>query len=205
MTTVYPSMVHLNGNLMAAVDLETTGLRANYHEPIQIAVVPLDSNFEPLADVAPFYSPIKPLFPERATKQAMHVHGMSMEDLVLHAPEPGRVADMLHEWWERLDLPIDRTLIPLAHNWAFECKFLQDWLGIDMASQMFHGHARDAMLTALHLNDRAAFMGEPTPFPYVGLKNLCAKFHIVNANPHDALCDCLAEAAVYKELIRYEI
>ena len=38
---VYPGLVHLNGCLMAAVDLETTGTRPGYHEIIQIAVVPL--------------------------------------------------------------------------------------------------------------------------------------------------------------------
>ena len=62
---VYPGLVHLNGCLMAAVDLETTGTRPGYHEIIQIAVVPLDSDFKPLADVRPFYTLVKPNHPER--------------------------------------------------------------------------------------------------------------------------------------------
>ncbi len=60
---VYPGLVHLNGCLMAAVDLETTGTRPGYHEIIQIAVVPLDSDFKPLADVRPFYTLVKPEAP----------------------------------------------------------------------------------------------------------------------------------------------
>ena len=62
---VYPGLVHLNGCLMAAVDLETTGTQPGHHEIIQIAVVPLDSDFRPLASVRPFYTRVKPKHPER--------------------------------------------------------------------------------------------------------------------------------------------
>lgn len=92
-----------------------------------------------------------------------------MEDLILHAPDSGKVADLLVEWWERLDLPFNKTLIPLAHNWAFEAGFLRAWLGMELMQKLFHGHARDAMLYALALNDKAAFMGLPAPFNRVGL------------------------------------
>ena len=96
---------------------------------------------------------------------------------------------MLVEWWEKLDLPFGKTLVPLAHNWAFESGFLQAWLGVDLAQTLFHGHARDAMLYALALNDKAAFMGLPVPFSRVGLGSLCKHFKIHNPSPHDALCD----------------
>ncbi|MBN2022375.1 MAG: hypothetical protein JW809_06230 [Pirellulales bacterium] len=45
---VNAGLVHLNGNLLASIDLETTGLQAGHHEPIQIAVVPLNSGIRPL-------------------------------------------------------------------------------------------------------------------------------------------------------------
>ena len=44
--------------------------------------------------------------------------------------------------------------------------------------------------------------GEPIPFNRVGLGSLCRKFNIVNANAHDALADALAEAEVYRALVR---
>jgi DNA polymerase III epsilon subunit-like protein len=58
------------------------------------------------------------------------------------------------------------------------------------------------MLYAIGLNDKAAFAGEPVPFPRVGLGAMSAKLGIVNTNPHDALADCLAEAKVYHALLR---
>lgn len=201
MIKTYSGLVHLNGNLLASIDLETTGRRPGYHEPIQIAVVPLNSDIRPLEGVRPFYTNIKPTRPHRAEKGASYVHGLDIEDLVLHAPDPGKVADHFVEWFEALDLPMGKQLVPLAHNWAFESGFLKAWLGIDLAERLFHSHARDAMLYALALNDKAAFAGEAVPFNRVGLESLSKKFGVFNPNPHDALCDSIAEAEVYRSLL----
>jgi DNA polymerase III epsilon subunit-like protein len=205
MPKTYSSMLHLNGNLMAAIDLETTGRRPGFHEPIQIAVVPLDSDLRPNAELRPFYYEIKPNFPERQETGAAYVHGLDINQLVLHAPEPGRVQDMLLEWFEKLELPINKCIVPLAHNWAFESAFLKSWLGVDLCGQLFHGCARDAMLLALAINDKAAFMGEPCPFNSVNLGSLCRKFGVALDQAHDALCDSIAEAEVYRNLLRFEI
>ena len=186
---------------MAAVDLETTGTQPGYHEIIQIAVLPLDSNLRPLNGALPFYTHIKPLHPERETPAATAKHKIPMTELLLHAPEPDRVADWLVEWFENLKLPFKRCLIPLAHNWAFESSFLKAWLGVPMVDQMFHSHARDSMLYAVSLNDRAVFNGQKKLFQYMNLGALCTKLGIVNTNPHDALSDCIAEAEVYRTLL----
>jgi len=199
---VYSGLVHLNGNLMAAVDLETTGTQPGYHEIIQIAVVPLDSEFKLLEGVRPFYTYIKPNYPERETPAATQKHKIPMSELMLHAPSSERVQDWLVEWWEALDLPFQKSLVPLAHNWAFESSFLKAWLGVPLVDKLFHSHARDSMLYAISLNDRYACTGEPVPFNRVSLGSLCNKLGIVNTNPHDALADCLAEAEVYRALLR---
>jgi DNA polymerase III epsilon subunit-like protein len=187
---------------MVAVDLECTGTRPGYHEPVQIAVVPLNSDLRPLDGVTAFYHNIQPQYPERADRRATNVHGLDLEDLVLHAPHPDKVADMLIEWFERLDLPFEKSLVPLAHNWAFENSFLKVWLGVSLTDKIFHGgEARDAMLTARYINDKAVFAGEKAPFNRVGLGSLCRTFNIVNTKAHDAYCDCLAEAEVYRCLV----
>lgn len=192
---------HLDGHLMAAVDLETTGTQPGYHEIIQIAVLPLDSNLRPLDGTLPFYTHIKPLHPERETPAATVKHKIPMTELLLHAPESDRVADWLVDWFEALKLPFKHCLIPLAHNWAFESSFLKAWLGVPMVDQIFHSHARDGMLYAIALNDRAVFSGKKKPFTYMSLGALCNKLGIVNTNAHDALSDCIAEAEVYRALL----
>lgn len=201
MTKVYSGLVHLNGNLLAAVDFETTGRRPGYHEIVQIAVVPLDSDIQPIKELRPFYTNIKPIYPDRIEKSAFCVNGINLEELMLYAPEQERVKDLLVEWFDRLELPFGKVLVPLVQNWAFESSFFKAWLGPDMVDKMFHSHARDPMLYAVAMNDRAAFMGEELPFNKVGLGSLCNKLNVVNQNAHNALADCLATAEVYRRLL----
>jgi DNA polymerase III epsilon subunit-like protein len=183
------------------VDFETTGRRPGFHEIVQIAVVPLDSEIRPLADVPPFYMNIRPKYPHRIEKDAFRTNHLDLEELLLYAPESERVADLLVEYIDRLRLPFGKVLVPLVQNWAFESSFLKAWIGPDMTDKLFHSHARDPMLYAVALNDRAAFMGEELPFNRVGLGSLCNKLGVTNANAHDALADCIATAEVYRALL----
>lgn len=201
MTKVYPGLAHLNGNLLAAIDFETSGNQPGFHEIVQIAVVPLDSEIRPLADVRPFYRNVKPRYPERASKQAFQKNGLVLEELLLYAPEQDRVQDLLIEWIDRLELPFNKVLVPLVQNWAFESSWLKAWLGADLTDKLFHSHARDPMLYAISLNDKAAFRGEELPFNRVALGALCNKLGVTNEKAHDALADCYAAAEVYRRLL----
>ncbi len=95
-----------------SVDLETTGRRPGHHEIIQIACVPLGPDFKPAQGLMPFYTEIKPNYPERAEKQAQFRHNIPMEQLLLHAPDQDKVKDLFVEWFERLDLPFKKSLVP---------------------------------------------------------------------------------------------
>jgi DNA polymerase III epsilon subunit-like protein len=197
--------MHLNGHLLAAIDLETTGRRPGHHEIIQIAILPLDSEIRPLTTVRPFYTNVRPEHPERQETKAGTTHHLNMEDLLLHAPTSERVADLLVEWFQSLELPQGKVLVPLVQNWAFESSYLKAWLGPDLVDSLFHSHARDPMLYAIGMNDKAAFMGEKLPFNKVGLGSLCNKLGITNKNPHDALADCMAAAEVYRALLTRDL
>jgi len=201
MIKTYNGLVHLNGNLLTAIDFETTGLIPGYHEIIQIGVVPLNADLRPNPELRPFYHNMAPKFPERSQAGAGQVHGLDLSDLMIHAPSSERVADLLVDWWERLDLPENKTIVPLGFNWEFETGHGRAWLGYELFNQLFHGHARDGMRLAIALNDRSSFAGEPVPFARVGLKALCKHFGVNNENPHDALSDAYAEAAVYRALL----
>ncbi len=193
--------VHLNGNVLAAVDVETTGRQPGWHEIIQIAIQPLDSKCEPLEGVSPFYHTIKPEHPERAEAKATAVHKLDIDHLVLHSADKWQVADWLDEWWGNLGLPHRRTIVPLAQNWQYEAGFLKAWLGMESFDHFFYWAARYTMLIAIYLNDCAYMRGRPIPFPFVGLPALCKHFGIINENPHDALADARAEAIVYRHLL----
>lgn len=196
-------MLNMNGNVLAAVDVETTGLLDAYHDLIQVAVLPLDHNLDPLP-VAPFYANLRPLHPERADPEAMKVNGLDMADLML-APSAVQVADHFDEWFERLNIGVFKKLVYLTQNAPFDVSFLRQWLGIQGFEKYFTRRGRDTMFTALSINDKAVWRNQAIPFSRVGLKDLCQHFGIPLDNHHDALADCIATAKVYRELLRFDL
>lgn len=195
------SLINMDGHMLAAVDIETTGRVSGYHEIIQIAVVPLTSSIEPVPDINPFYMDIAPEHPERVENSANTVHGLDIAELVNNCPDAWKVADLFDEWIQAFNLPFDKRLIPLAHNWGFERGFLLHWLGIESLNQFFHFHPRDTMLFAISINDAATYHGLKTPFPYVGLSAMCKRYGIDRGKAHDAVCDALATAKLYKTML----
>lgn len=195
-------MITLNRDVMAAVDIETTGLILGFHELIQICILPLDANLEPM-DTVPFYRNVRPYFPERASKIAMKVNGLALEELEL-AKTPEETVDDLSEWFQMLGLPTGGRLVPLTQNAPFDIPRVRYWLGEPEYERMFSRRGVDTMFSARYINDKCAWQNRPLPFSEYGLKSLCNKFGIVLDNHHDALADCIATAKVYRELLQFE-
>ncbi len=196
------ALPHLNGNPLAAIDVETTGRCGGYHEIVQIAIVPLAMDLEIAKYVRPFYQNMRPMYPERVEPRAVGMRNVSVDDLLMNAPEPERVLDYLIEWYARLPLGHGRKLTPLAHNWAFDSSFLIPWLGPDLYTSLFYPLPRDTMNFASSLNDRAVMAGYVAPFKSVNLGALCRQFGVVNDNEHNALADAIATAKLYQAMMR---
>lgn len=198
-------MIHLNGNLLCAIDVETTGTKAGYHEIIQICVLPLAFDLTPLKKegLYPFYTELKPTCPERIDWDAIKVSRLDMSQLMLRALEPDRVADLFDKWFQKLKLPYNKKIVPLGCNWPFDAAFIKDWLGEENYSQFFFGLHRDVQTAALYVNDKYDFHCEPCPFPKQNLKYLASQLRITYEKAHDALHDCLATAEVYRRMLRH--
>jgi DNA polymerase III epsilon subunit-like protein len=205
MSTTHSGLFHLNGNIMCAIDIETTGRMPGFHEIIQIAVQPLNSDLDPLEGIHPFYTTIAPEYIERSESEAQSIHGLNLCQLQANSLDRWKVADLFDEWFQKLDLPYRKSIVPLAHNWAFEAGFLKSWLGIECMNLMFHPHPRDSMLFAIALNDRRVMNGDPLLFPSVSLTSMCKQLGILVIKAHDALSDALAEAKVYQTLLKAPI
>jgi DNA polymerase III epsilon subunit-like protein len=189
-------------NIMAAVDVETTGTEPGYHEILQIAVLPLDNNIKVSDEHRFFYMNVAPKHPERQGKAARGKHKLDAHKMAAECITQERAADMLNEWFNNMQLPFGKRLIPLAHNWGFERGMMTHWLGIDRLDEIFHPFPRDTMLFANMINDVYSWQGMEIPFHTVTLKAMCKRFEIPLENAHDALADCVATAALYREMIR---
>lgn len=200
------SFLHLDGNVLAAVDVETSGKQPGYHEVVQIGIQVLDGQLNPHTDFKRpvFYLDIKPNFPERCDDMATQIHGLDTKYLLNHATESDLAADLLLEWYEELELPFGKTLIPLAHAWASDSAWLKAWIGVEATGVIFHSHARDTLAFACLLNDKAAYRGEEAPFKYLSLKYICEVLGIKHEKSHDALADAVMTAEAYKLMLQME-
>lgn len=195
------NLQHLNGNLLCAIDCETTGLKAGYHDIIQVCFLPLDSEIKPIQNIPPFYMTLKPQRPETVDKDAMKVHGIPFMELMQYALDPFTASERFEEWFNALNLGLNKKIAPLGHNYAFDQGFIRDWLGDSAYETYFDYHVRDTAAVALFLNDRSAFASEACPFPKVRLSFLAERLACRFEHAHDALQDCLATAEVYRRII----
>ena len=211
--------MHLNDNILCVVDTETTGLRAGFHDIIQVCILPLDSNLVPLKEhkgksILPFYMEIKPKRPESigewkgsefkiTDNSAMRVNKLDIFRIMQTAIDPDRAADLLDAWFEKFNFPYGKKISVLAQNWPFDREFLIDWLGHESFGQYFDRRYRDASVAALFCNDQADLHNERCPFPKVNLEYLASTLKVDHRNAHDAMNDCLVTAEVYRRMLKH--
>jgi DNA polymerase III epsilon subunit-like protein len=201
-------LIHLNGDLLCAIDIETTGLDPDEHEIYSIAIVPLDGalNAHPkyrLQDMV-----LKPMKPENIDWEGMKKNNnhQDVRNAMLKGVDPFMAADNLVEWFDRLKLPEKKKIIPLAHNWAgIDKTFITKWLGPLTFESIFSHRYRDTMVSALYINDRADAHNEPIPFPVTTLQYIHTTLKLLasDGRAHTALEDCMRTAQIYKKLLTF--
>ena len=198
----FPGLISLNGNLLCAIDVETTGVERGVHDIIEIAILPLDNHYNPSREVRPFHLTMKPRRPENINLDALSVNRAKLADIMTNSLDCDKVADLLVEWFERLNLGMNKRISPLAHNWPFDRDMILEWIGPKTFELIFDGRYRDTMSLALSMNDLAEEIGELCPYPRVTLSVLAGRFHIEKSDSHNALPDCRITAEVYAAMMK---
>jgi DNA polymerase III epsilon subunit-like protein len=193
-------MIHLNGNIICAIDTETTGLDPLVHEILEICILPLNSDLKPLDGIMPFNIFIRPENTNTIDAAALKVSGYSIEQVMQMGIDPLKAIDYFEEWFEKLKLPLNKKIVPLGHNYAFDKAFIQKWMGNVAYNHYFDYHCRDTASVALYLNDWADFHNEKPPFPKYKLSYLCSQLKVENTRAHTALSDCMATAECFRKM-----
>lgn len=201
------SMGHLNGRLLCVLDTETTGLDPVYNEIIQICVMPLGIDLEPMRGVLPFDMLLKPDYPGRISDEAMRVNKRSMDELLRHGHDQAKAADLFDAWYRKLPITSNKygakhKISLLGHNIHFDLAFVSKWLGRQAFDEYFHHDYRDTMTAALMMNDNAGYHLRDIEFPKVNLQYIATTLKIpTKGQAHTALADCLVTAKIYKHFV----
>lgn len=201
-------LMHLKGDILCAIDVETSGTVPGFHDLLQICVLPLDYKLDVWKEKTPFYMEIKPKRPENyglksewRDEQEKKKNKQLMAHATVSGMDPYQAADFFDEWFQKLNLGFEKRIAPLAHNWPFDRAFILDWLGPESFSQFFDARYRDTMVTANFINDQADVRLEPYIFNKVSLGWLASVYYIDHPRAHDALEDCYVTSQVYKKMV----
>ncbi len=183
----------MENEIIAAIDLETTGLDPHFHDIIEIAIQPLDGSFEPLADIPPFVARIKARRPQNASAKAMEVNGLDLND-----------GDEYHEFLARLLAWLEEYRIGkiqmLGQNADFDRSFIEANIP-ELGRTLGHRFIRDSQRLACVYNDLVRLRTGKPAFENLGLSDLRKALGIGGLREHRALDDALDAARVYKELL----
>lgn len=199
---VFLGMKHLNGNLICAVDTETTGVDPDVSGIVEIAVIPIDHMLNVHPSIPLFNMTMKPEDGEVIDERALQVTKKDLGKIIMNANTRDRVGDLLLSWFEGLKLAPGKKVIPLAHNWPFDREMIIKWIGRSSFDYIFSPLYRDTMAIASYLNDCADARNEDVPYSKVNLKWLTKQYNIEHIDAHTALSDALATANLYKEMVK---
>lgn len=199
------SPVHYNGNLLCSIDTESTGLKAGFHDILQLCVLPLGPDLKPSREFPHFEIMIRPESPQRVDAKADKVNKGLMHSALTYGIERWSAVELLREWFYKLKLPVRKKIVPLGANWSHDERFIREFMGgPESYEELFRSDYRDVQKAAGTINDMCDWHSEPIPFPKVNLSYLCSVLGVQQINKHDATGDALATAEVYRRLMRYK-
>jgi len=196
-----PGLLSWGKAILCAMDVETTGIDSSQHEIRQIAIVPLSADLKPFGGM-PFYTNIRPEYPERCNPNALAACGVTLQELDL-APDKFKAEEAFYLWHQSIGLPHGFRLLPLWHNGKFDEPFIRNWLGAAAWDDLVSIPGRDTITIAAGINDRASYECRPLPFARLRLDVVAHRLGIETPASHDALADCLTTISVYRGLINF--
>jgi len=193
-------MIHLNGNIMCAIDCETTGTDPTIHCIWQFSCLPLGFDLYPHKSIPPFNITLQPWNKNRdprAVNEKKYIHATN------YGLEQERAANLFDEWFNRLNLGLKKRIIPLAHNWPFDREFIKFWLTDVGFNYYFDPRYRDTMSLAATLCDICDANADRVPFEAITLHAIATKMGIEweSGMAHDSTYDAYKTIQIYRRLI----
>jgi hypothetical protein len=198
------NLLNLNGNILCAIDILTTGIDPKKDQIFEICILPLNSYFKPHKMILPFHLQFQPnkdnIDFENLPK------GLNRNDVFeacLNGMHPYAAADRFEEWYKKIKLHENKRICPLSYNWIPKYEFMIAWLGLKHYNLFFDYAYRDLLAAALYANDKCDFHAEAMRYPKYDLQYLFSQQEVEGAvGKYDTLMNCISMAECYKMMLK---
>lgn len=202
-SSVFFGMQHLNNNLICAMGYDTTAADPDIGELIEFACVPIDHRLQIHSKLTLFNMKLRP--ESLATIDWRHCRATIPEvSAMAHSAfDRDKVADFFWQWFEQMDLPRGKRIIPLGYKYPILRTWLIQWLGWERYHEIFSEDYRDLLVAAHLINDRADMRAQPLTFAKQDLKWLGKQMNVelmeIGGSPLD---DCRTIIETYKRMLQ---
>ncbi len=200
-SSTFFGMQHLNANILCAIHLEMTGPDATFHEPLEVAILPLDSMLKVHPTLPIFNMRIKPQEMENVEREHIRMTNEQLARTMLSGMDRYQVADLLKDWHKSLPLGLGKKILPLSYDYPKQREGLISWLGFEEYDEMFSESYRDILVATHFVNDYNCVSNDPIPFAKQFFPWICRKLNVerVDKTP---LGECVAYGETYKRLLQ---
>lgn len=197
------NLLHLNGNLLCAIDLKTTGIDPNRDSIIEICILPVNAEFRPHKKILPFNTFMKPNIDAVDLEEFRRRERVRIVESALKGMDPYIAADRFDEWYGKIGLPPHKKIFVLSYDWTLKQQFISKWLGPVNYDSCFSNYYRDVIVAAQYSNDRADLLGEKAPYPKLHLQYLISQTKSEGNSKQDSLWRCITILDIYKRMLKH--
>lgn len=192
-------MRHLNGDLLCAIAINTSGPKPFHHDLIEIGLIPVELDYKVHSRIPPVQYYIKPGRIHNIEK--IHNTQKLISKCMATGLDYYESTEYFLKWFESLELRFGKRIMPLSYRYQEVAPFLMDWLQSDY-SRIFSENVRDICSVALTANDRAALKGIDFPYPKYDLGYIRSRTGVSGVSSEDTLETAYQILETYKIMIR---
>lgn len=203
------SMWHLNNHLLCSVGFFLTGPVPYFHDILEFSILPVNNLLQFDKKIYPNRTmTLQPKREQNIGEDSLDHHRVpkgKLANAILFGLEPNNAVLVIEKWFEDLQLPKYKQIIPLAYNWPQKREFLIDWLGRETYKYIFHPFEyRDTMTAAILLNDQSDFRNNNIPFPDLTQSDL-SSYSKSEWLGFEALQTAVNNIQVYRNMVNFHV
>jgi hypothetical protein len=193
---VISTPIHLNNHLLCAMACRTSGPNPQLHELLELACIPLQSNWKVDKRFGIYNIELRPEYPQYTIRgedyQRYKLAGLSRE----------KALELFDNWFEKFNMRSGKKIVPICHDWPIISQFLLKWMGWEDYRAYFHeSDYRDPRVAALYANDRADINNEQVIYARTALNSITSRNECERTKRSDVLHKAKVTAEVYGNML----